>query len=243
MIGEFSFNCDFPECCIMVVHEHALIILTLYVRCGFPCTHFFSIIGEMAHTMVNVQYWLAYHPYYGSDSKLGDALIRAQAEQFVVEGMGVPITIAMLDRAKARSPVQKYPYLFDNTSEQMYQEAQFVLGRNSTTYGDLDRFNAGDVEDSNDYGSGYPSLATLAENTSLFLSDKTQELHDKISASAKALRSTPSEKQRTDSRKVVVTDVDFLLTKKGITRQHLARMERAMSDVKFAILNDIEEKE
>ena len=84
MIGEFSFNCDFPECCIMVAHEHAPIILTLYVRCGFPCTHFFSIIGEMAHTMVNVQYWLAYQPYYGSDSKLSDTLIRAQAEQFVV---------------------------------------------------------------------------------------------------------------------------------------------------------------
>jgi hypothetical protein len=34
--------------------------------------------------MVNIQFWLTYHPYYGENNKIGLALMQAQTNQIAV---------------------------------------------------------------------------------------------------------------------------------------------------------------
>ena len=154
------------------------------IRCGFPCSHFFAVVGEMSHVMISVQYWLVYHPHYGQDTALGMALLQAQSEQFVVEGCGVPITPDMLERVKLRMKSNDFPTFSENTSENQYQESVFVQGCGACSYGDFGRYRLGDTSQSNHYGSGY-SVALLQEgNTRVYISQKSENLHSSNSALA-----------------------------------------------------------
>jgi len=69
-------------------------------RCGFPCEHFFKVIPHITHLMVNIHFWLTYHPYYGENNEIGLALIQAQTNQIAVAHFGVPITKEMLNQSK-----------------------------------------------------------------------------------------------------------------------------------------------
>ena len=210
-------------------------------RCGFPCCHVFGIIGEMSHEMISVQYWLVYHPHYGDDTALGRALLLAQSEQFVMEGCGVPISAEMLERVKLKMKGDNYPILANNTSEEQFQESVFVQECTACTYGDFDRYRAGDTSPSNYYGSGY-TVALLKNNTKVYLTQKLADLHSLIGKSILSQSRHPKEHARTDSRKNVMTNVDLVTNHRHVEESHLVMMEKAMHDVTTKIINDIRKK-
>ena len=61
------------------------------LRRGFPYAHFYSVIPHMTLEQMSVKYLTAFEAYYGPDTQMGRALTLAQEEQFMNEGMGVPI--------------------------------------------------------------------------------------------------------------------------------------------------------
>ncbi len=50
--------------------------------------------------MVNIQFWLTYHPHYGENNKIGLALMQAQTNQIAIPHFGVPITKDMLNQSQ-----------------------------------------------------------------------------------------------------------------------------------------------
>ena len=224
----------------IIIPIHLFIFLKMCsIRCGFPCSHFFAVVGEMSHVMISVQYWLVYHPHYGQDTALGMALLQAQSEQFVVEGCGVPITPDMLERVKLRMKSNDFPTFSENTSENQYQESVFVQGCGACSYGDLDRYRLGDTSQSNDYGSGY-SVALLQEgNTRVYISQKSENLHSLIGESVLSQREQPDERERTDSRKNIMTNVDSVITHRHVEKSDLVFLERAVHDATKKIMDDI----
>lgn len=91
--------------------------------------------------MINIQYWLMYHPYYDSECELGQSIRNAQKE-------GVPVDLSIMNDALIASgnASKSFPYLFSNTTDVDYREAQFVMGGKAVLYSDLKRYwsTAGD---------------------------------------------------------------------------------------------------
>lgn len=189
--------------------------------------------------MIAIQYWKVYFPYYGRECELSNTIMKAQADQFSVEGLGVPITPEMLQAAQQKNTQNVFPFLLANTTMQMYEEARFVQSLLSCTYGDLDRRNAGDVTPSNLFGSGYPSIASLRGNINSFTSDATKRLHAKVSESVASINSRPTRDDVQDARKNIISDVDNILKNPNITKKHIAQLEQAFSQVRVAITDDI----
>ena len=113
-------------------------------RCGFPCEHFFKVIHYITHSMVNIQFWLTYHPYYAENNDIGYALMQAQTNQIDVANFGVPITKDMLHTAKTfpteiSSPGKKVtnPILLLGTSQTDYDMATFVMNEDCCTEQEL----------------------------------------------------------------------------------------------------------
>ena len=191
--------------------------------------------------MVQVQYWLAYHPHYGDESLLGRALLEAQSDTFVVEGCGVPISRDIFRKIKVPMGTEGYPMLSQNTTQEMYNEAIFAMTCKACTYGDLDRFRTGDMSVSNLHGSGY-DVALLRNNTSVYLSQTSTDLHARLATSTKGQSGKPSQHERTDSRKNIVDNLDHFLQHRHLKRSHLNMMERAMSEVSAKITEEILEE-
>ena len=208
-------------------------------RRGYPCPHFFKVVPEVHHMMIAIQYWKIFFPYYGRECELSDTILNAQADQFFVEGMGVPITQEMLETAKQKNTQNVFPFLLQNTTMQMYEEARFVQSLSSCTYGDLGRRNAGDVTPSNLFGSGYPSIASLRGNINSFTSGPTKRLHDKVSESVASMKSKPSKDDVQDARKNIMSDVDVILNNPKVTKEHIAELEQAFSRVRTKIVDEI----
>ena len=109
-------------------------------RCGFPCEHFFKVIPQISHSMVNIQFWLTYHPYYGENNDIGYALMQAQTNQITVANCGVPISKEMLHTAKKfpeeiNAPGEKVTYqiLLCSTSKRDYDMATFAMNKDCCT--------------------------------------------------------------------------------------------------------------
>ena len=122
----------------------------------------------MTLEQMSVKYLTAFEAYYGPDTQMGRALTLAQQEQFLNEGMGVPITQQLLDSTQSQNDQNVYPHLFQNTTDTEYREACFVRISTSCLFGDLDRYRLGDKEPSNQYGSGYSLGITPQCSTEMF---------------------------------------------------------------------------
>jgi len=138
-------------------------------------------------------------------------------KRFESEGLGIPITKEMLQTAKSRNEMRIYPYMFDNTTHQDHNDAQFVYQRMNgicTTYEDLRVHRCGgqDHEDDGiDLGSNSEPYAAALTDTNTHLSPNTKKLHSRIQSSATKPRYGQSPEMRTDSRKEIVSTVDFVL--------------------------------
>ena len=54
-----------------------------YERIGFPCPHFFCLTCHMSTENFHIRHWKMYESYYGSDSKTGELMKRAQVSLVV----------------------------------------------------------------------------------------------------------------------------------------------------------------
>jgi hypothetical protein len=71
-----------------------------YERCGIPCTHIMKITDEIDETMITVQHQKMYSIHFGlPDSQLSDQLMKPVSMQILHEDLGMPITIACLEKA------------------------------------------------------------------------------------------------------------------------------------------------
>ncbi len=71
-------------------------------RCGIPCTHIVKITNKIDETMITVQHQhrKVYSVHFGlPDSRLSDQLMKAVSMQILHEDLGMPITIACLEKA------------------------------------------------------------------------------------------------------------------------------------------------
>ncbi len=59
--------------------------------------------------MVNIQFWLTYHPYYGENNKIGLALMQAQTNQIAVAHF-----LSAYYKRNAE-PIKIYPGAYDHT--------------------------------------------------------------------------------------------------------------------------------
>jgi hypothetical protein len=107
--------------------------VTLTTSCGLPCEHVLKITNELRHEMIHVQNWKIYATNYNDDSTdLGFELKKAQLHfKQYGEQMGVPVTDEMVCRAKRPSVDDNFPYLFDGTSLNDYNEAKFIETNNN----------------------------------------------------------------------------------------------------------------
>ncbi len=71
-----------------------------YERCGIPCTHIMKITDEIDETMITVQNRKVYSVHFKlPDSRLSDQLMKAVSIQILNKDLGMPITIACLEKA------------------------------------------------------------------------------------------------------------------------------------------------
>jgi hypothetical protein len=71
-----------------------------YEICGITCTHIIKITDEIDETMITVQHQKVYSIHFGlPDSQLSDQLMKTVSMQILHEDLGIPITIACLEKA------------------------------------------------------------------------------------------------------------------------------------------------
>ncbi len=71
-----------------------------YERCGIPCTHIMKITDEIDETIITVQHQKVYFVHFGlPDSRLSDQLMKAVSMQILHEDLGMPFTLACLEKA------------------------------------------------------------------------------------------------------------------------------------------------
>jgi hypothetical protein len=69
-------------------------------RCGIPCTYIVKTTNEIDVTMITVQHRKVYSIHFRlHDSQLSDQLMKAVSMQILHEDLGMPITIACLEKA------------------------------------------------------------------------------------------------------------------------------------------------
>ncbi len=107
-------------------------INSLY-SCGLPCEHVLRITDELRHKMIHIQNWKTYASHYNDDtSELGLELKKAQHDyKMYEEKIGVPITEDIVARAKRLSVDNVFPYFFDVTDIEDYNQAQFIEQNNN----------------------------------------------------------------------------------------------------------------
>jgi len=83
--------------------------------------------------MIHVQYWKIYASHYDDDStELGLELKKAQLHyKQYGEQMGVPVTDDIVCRAQRPSVDDMFPYLFDGTTIEDYNQAPFIERNNN----------------------------------------------------------------------------------------------------------------
>ena len=221
----------------------------LFVHCdclkhkseGVPCRCFYGLFGTMATYMVNIQHLKAYSPHYGYQDKLGDKLIDAQSKQDNYEGYGVPITEELLKQVTALNADKQFPYLFNGTSYQDYEEAQFVLRRRTSTvatlHSDLARYKRGDTS-VNDESIAFGNIAALSDYH-VSLSEKTQALHEKLERAGK--RCSPRYGQTLDqkkaSRKRISSTIDAVLNHPDACVEDAEYLEEEVKRLKREIVS------
>ena len=107
--------------------------IVLYFSCGLPCEHVLRITNEIRHEMIHVQNWIIYASHYDDDStELGFELKKEQLHyKQYGEQMGVPVTEDIVCRAKRPSVDDIFPYLFEGTLIDDYNQAKFIEQNNN----------------------------------------------------------------------------------------------------------------
>ena len=82
----------------------------------------------------------------------------------------------------------------------------------------------------------------LKNNTKVYLTQKSADLHSLIGESILSQSRKPNKQARTDSRKNVMKNVDLVTNHRHVESSHLAMMEKAMHDVTTKIINDMRKK-
>jgi hypothetical protein len=115
------------------IHIHVIIYINSSYSCGIPCEHALRISNNLRHEMLHLQSWKIYTSHYNDDSsELGLELKKAQLDyKLYCEQMGVPITEDFVIRAKGPSVDDIFLYLFEGTSIQGYNQAQFIEQNNN----------------------------------------------------------------------------------------------------------------
>jgi hypothetical protein len=112
------------------IYHKLIILLDLlpYFSCGLPCEHVLRITNEIRHEMIHVQNWKIYASHYSDDSTmLGWELKKAQLDyKKYGEIMGVPVTEDIVSQAKRPGIEGTFPYLFEGTSIEDYNQAIFI---------------------------------------------------------------------------------------------------------------------
>ena len=102
---------------------------------GVPCTCFFAISegkidakNIMDLGMIDVRYLRSFNARYGDDSDLGETLYDAQQECFARENDGTKISQSYMEHLLQVDENVSYPILGPNTTEDDFDEAEFVIG-------------------------------------------------------------------------------------------------------------------
>lgn len=169
-----------------------------YFRFGFPCQHYFKITLTPADFhQINPQYWLLYSVFYNSGCDIGNLLMKAQQEQFLFEGRGIPIEESILNSALecAGNSENIFPSLYKGTSPRDYEEAKYVLLHGAVTSQDLEKHFITNLNIENescdsfgmDFSSAYDqeeddcqgtsSSGFIRNNHTVQLSQETSRLH------------------------------------------------------------------
>jgi hypothetical protein len=102
------------------------ILISSSSSCGLPCEHVLKITNEVRHEMIHVQNWKIYASHYNND--LTEHVLELKKAQLHYkqygEHMGVPVTEDIVCRAKRPSVDDIFPYLFDGTSIEDYNQAK-----------------------------------------------------------------------------------------------------------------------
>ncbi len=78
--------------------------------------------------MIDVRYWKLFNAKYADDDEIGTALYDAQTQCFKYEGQGVQVSQSFADKL-AGDEDDVYPILSNNTSQEEYDEAMWVMNR------------------------------------------------------------------------------------------------------------------
>ena len=90
--------------------------------------------------MFHVRSWKVYSAHYGKNTKLGKYLMQAQQQHFLNEKNGIPVPSRIIDISgvtKNMSTSDVFPILGRDTTQEAYDEAQFVVGMPCCTHDDL----------------------------------------------------------------------------------------------------------
>jgi hypothetical protein len=86
---------------VLLAPINGLFLLTLnslYIRCGYPCSHVLKVTNELTIDMIKVQNWKLFATHY-NDESLGIGLELKNWHFNTAICMGVPITLEFLKRS------------------------------------------------------------------------------------------------------------------------------------------------
>ena len=202
--------------------------------------------------MINVQYWLMYHPYYDSECELGQTIRNAQKESIERENKGVPVDSNMMDKAFPASgnSAKCFPHLYSNTTDMDFREAMFVMDSEAVVYADLKRFwiTAGSADDdagaTMEFNTGYDdeiddeyddesivtdNMALVRDGTEIELTAGAKRLHYDIEHAGKDRSGPPSDALKAEVYKTIKETYDLMVNDKFCTEQDL--LDYMSSDV------------
>lgn len=211
----------------------------LHHRCGIPCRHVFRILVQMHVSMVNVQYWKCYKAYYNSPCPLGSALLKAQHDQIKRTGLGVPITIEMLENASIQNGniwgEASFPFLFHGTSHADYDEAKMVLSsKQAMTQDELFAYRQR-LQEGGETCEFEMNNATIDDSDALLLlSPGVTQLHRNLKwvTDVDDTHQVPTDERKTRARKNIIESIDFMLQNCHLTNDDIENMEKSWLAIK-----------
>jgi len=180
--------------------------------------------------------------------------MKAQHEQFLFEGRGIPIDETILNSAhiSAGNTEQQFPYLYMGTTERDYEEAKFVLMTGAVTLQDIQNHFTTTLNNDNetcdyfdaDYSSGYDQEEDNCELTSssglihnshtLQLSQDTTRLHCSLDETVLDNSLPITDEDRINAFKSVKECLDYVTNdrhcRKGDLRKFVSSVQNTLKE-------------
>ena len=183
----------------------------------------------------NIKYSNIYESHYNDGSEIGKTLMKAQEECFVNEGLGVPVTDEDLNLVMENSAGKELPALLFDTTQQDYDDANFVKSRLYCTYNDLRSYKKSKQDGR---GGGWMENDVLSDQGEVcgtsggygHKSPAAKELQKRVRETTK--RKEPSESRLHNLRKNCVTHIDAFINTNGINDEDADSFEKEVMEAR-----------